>query len=309
MKTFTRIATASLALAAGLALTGCASETTPEGAGDDALTVAVVTPYLGNAATKEVIDLFEEEGKARGWNVSVVDTAGDMNKLNSAFQDAAAQQPDAIVLGMGDPTQLSLGLKSAADAGIPVFAIDAAPADGIAANVTSDNTDLGEQSATALIDAMGGSGSVVMLTHDPHPGVKARAEGARATFEAAGITILEEKHVNVPGPVDDARASVQDLLSTAGDKFTGIWGGWDEPALGATQALDAAGKTGISVVGVDGQDFALAEIKKGGPFVATVKQDWPAISKQVADLIQAQVVDGQAPAKAQVELPGTLVTK
>ena len=116
---FTRIATASLALAAGLALTGCASETTPEGAGDDALTVAVVTPYLGNAATKEVIDLFEEEGKARGWNVSVVDTAGDMNKLNSAFQDAAAQQPDAIVLGMGDPTQLSLGLKSAADAGRP----------------------------------------------------------------------------------------------------------------------------------------------------------------------------------------------
>lgn len=309
MKTFTRIATAGLALAAGLALTGCASDTSTEAGSDDALTVTVVTPYLSNAATKEVIDLFEADAEGRGWSVSVVDTAGDMNKLNSAFQDAAAQKPDAIVLGMGDPTQLSLGLKSAADAGIPVFAIDAAPADNIAANVTSDNTDLGEQSAQALIDAMGGSGSVVMLTHDPHPGVKARAEGARATFEAAGIEILEEKHVNVPGPVDDARASVQDLLSTAGDKFTGIWGGWDEPALGATQALDAAGKSGIVVVGVDGQDFALAEIKKDGPFVATVKQDWPAIATQVADLIQAQVVDGQAPASAQIELPGTLVTQ
>lgn len=297
----------SVAAVAGLVLTSCA--TGESATSDDAVTVTVVTPYLANAATKEVIELFSDEGEKRGWSVNVVDTAGDMNKLNSAFQDAAAQQPDAIVLGTGDPTQISLGLKSAADAGVPVFAIDAGEADGIAANVTSDNTDLGEQSANALIEAMGGEGSIVMLTHDPHPGVRARAEGARDVFSAAGITVLEEKHVNVPGPVDDARTSIQDVISAQGSKVKGIWAGWDEPALGATQALAAANVSGVSVVGVDGQDFAIAEIDKGGPFVATVKQDWSAIAAKVAELIAALVEDGTLPDQAQYELPGTLVTK
>lgn len=295
---------------ASLALTSCAAENeSSAAAGGDTVTVTVVTPYLANAATKEVIDLFTEDGEELGWNISVVDTAGDMNKLNSAFQDAAAQQPDAIVLGTGDPTQISLGLKAAEDAGVPVFSIDAGETDGIVANVTSDNTDLGEQSANALIDAIGGSGSIVMLTHDPHPGVRARAEGARAVFEEAGITVLEEKHVNVPGPVDDARTSTQDITSSREGELNGIWGGWDEPALGATQALEAAGITSVSVVGVDGQEFAIAEIEKGGPFVATVKQDWPGIAAKITELIEGLVVDGVQPDQAQYELPGTLVTR
>ncbi len=308
MKFVKSLLTLTLAASAAVALAGC-SDTGSSGGGETegSLNVTVVTPYLANAATKEVIELFTADGEARGWNVSVVDTAGDMNKLNSAFQDAAAQQPDAIVLGTGDPTQISLGLKSAADAGVPVFAIDAGEAEGITANVTSDNTDLGEQSANALIDAMGGTGQVVMLTHDPHPGVKARAAGARAVFEEAGIEIIEEKHVNVPGPVDDARTSVQDIMSSRGADVTGIWGGWDEPALGATQALDAAGIDDVPVVGVDGQDFAVAEIEKGGPFVATIKQDWSAIAAKVADLIEATVVDGTQPEQTQFELPGTLI--
>lgn len=311
MKMKRTLATIGLAAAAALTLSSCASDAGgADGAtaNGDGLTVAVVTPYLANATTKEVIDLFTAEGEERGWSVTVEDTASDMNKLNSAFQNAAAQKPDAIVLGMGDPTQISLGLKAAADAEIPVFAIDASENELIAANVTSDNTDLGEQSAHALIDAMGGKGSIVMLTHDPHPGVKARTEGARAVFEEEGITILEAKHVEVPGPVDNARTSVQDLISSRQGEMTGIWGGWDEPALGATQALDAAGVTDVPVVGVDGQDFAIAEIEKGGPFHATVKQDWAAISVQIADLIQAQS-EGTAPEQSQIELPGTLVTK
>lgn len=304
----------ALPVVAALALGACGTDAEPEADGAPqeetaaSVEVAVLTPYLANAATKEVIELFQAEGEERGWEVSVVDTAGDFNKLNSAFQDAAAQGPDAIVLGTGDPAQISLGLNAAADAGVPVFAIDAGAADGIAANVTSDNVDLGEQSANALIDAMGGEGAVVMLTHDPHPGVKARSEGARAVFEEAGIEVLEAKHVEVPGPVEDARASVQDLVSARGGDITGIWGGWDEPALGATQALEAAGVDDVPVVGVDGQDFAIAEIEKGGPFVATVKQDWPAIAERVAELVEAKVVNSEDPAENNVELPGSLVT-
>jgi ribose transport system substrate-binding protein len=304
----TRRFAGAVALALPIALTLSACSAGDSTVADETTSIVVLTPYLSSAATKEAIDEFTAIGESLGWSINVVDTAGDMNKLNSAFQNAAAQKPDAIVLGTGDPTQISLGLKSAAAADIPVFAMDAGQDDLIAANVTSDNTDLGEQSAQALIDLMGGTGSVVMLTHEPHPGVKARAAGARATFESAGITVLEEKHVENPGAVDSARTSMQDIISSRGSSVSGVWGGWDEPALGATQALNAAGVSNVPVVGVDGQDFALAEIDKAGPFKATIKQDWTAVAGKVVALIQDLIDNGTMPTQSQYELPGTLVT-
>ena len=50
------------------------------------------------------------------------------------------------------------------------------------------------------------------------------------------------------------------------------------------------------------------EIDKGGPFVATVKQDWPAIATKIADLVEAKVVDGEDPETNNYELPGSLIT-
>ncbi|OYO18558.1 hypothetical protein CGZ93_14060 [Enemella dayhoffiae] len=291
-----------------LALTGCSggSSGSEGGATAKQVKIAIVTPYLANAATKKAVDEFKSQASPLGWSVSVTDTAGDMSKLNSAFQDAAVQKPSAIVMVSGDPTQASLGLKAAKNAKVPVYTIDAAPVDGVTANVASDNAGLGKMSAESLVASMGGTkGLVVMLTHDPHPGVNARAKGAEKVLTEQGMTI-QKIHVNVPGPVDNARKSVQDAISANGDAIKGIWGGWDEPALGAVQALDAASKK-VPVAGVDGQDFALAEIKKQGNFKSTVAQDWRAISGKVVELIKAQVETGKAPEKNDFQLPGQLL--
>ncbi|TKK91460.1 sugar ABC transporter substrate-binding protein [Herbidospora galbida] len=294
----------SIAVALVLAASGCGSGTAqPPGAP----AISVVTPYLANAATKDVVDKFTAIGERRGWQVTVTDTAGDFSMLNDKIQSAASRRPSAIVLAMGDPTQLTLGLKAAGDNKVPVFAIDAAQADGIAANVTSDNADLGRKSAAALLEAIGGSGNVAMFGHDPHPGVRARAAAARAEFDKAGVTVVTVKHVPVPGPVEGARKLTTDLLAVTPD-LKGIWAAWDEPALGATQAIRQAGRMGIAVVGVDGQDFALAEIQKAGPFYATVKQDWDAVALKVADLITDQLA-GKAPTQREYALPGTTIAR
>jgi ribose transport system substrate-binding protein len=294
-------------LAAGLLVTAAACA---EPASADRPTVAVITAYLANAATKEVVEDFQAAGEKRGWKVTVTDTAGDFNALNSKMVNAANEKVSAIVLGMGDPQQMGLGLRAAGDASVPVVAIDAAAADGIAANVTSDNDDLGRQSAEALVEAVGGKGRIAMLTHDPHPGVRARAAAAKAVFEKAGLQVVASKHVAVPGPVEAARKVTDDLLTayTGANALNGIWAGWDEPALGATQSIEQAGRSAVAVVGVDGQDFALAEIEKGGPFRATVKQDWSGVADKAAGLVE-DLLNGKAAAEKQYTLPGTLVTQ
>ena len=301
-----------LAIVILASLAACTPVVSPAGgaSGAASATVAVVTPYMANATTKYAIDQFEQYGEAKGWNVTVTDTNADFNLLVSRIEDAVTQQVDAIVLGMGDPAQMTKGLEAAAAAGIPVFGLDAGNGPGVVLNITSDNGQLGQETAHFLAEAIGGEGAVVLFTHDPHPGVRARAEAAAAEFATyPGITVVEKKHIEVPGPVDFARSTTQDLLTAYpndGD-IAGIWAGWDEPALGATQAIEAAGRSGIAVVGIDGTDFARAEIGKGGAFVASIAQDFDGMAQQLAEIIAAYLA-GEAPASESVQIPGVLVT-
>ena len=306
-----------LAVACGAApattSTGTAGTDAPAGAAAPATAgkkINVVTPYMANATTKFAIERFQEYGKAKGWEVTVVDTNSDFDALVGRIQDAVTQKADAIVLGMGDPAQMTKGLEAAKAANIPVFGLDAGNAEGVLLNITSDNAALGKTSADALAKAIGEKGNVVMFTHDPHPGVRARAAAAEEALKAyPNITIIEKRHVEVPGPVDNARTMMQNLLTANPDKgsIAGVWAGWDEPALGAVQALEAAGRSSeTAVVGVDGTDFAKAEIAKNGPFKATVAQDFDTMAKQLADLID-QDLQGQQPAKDLYLVPGTLI--
>ncbi len=300
----------ALALAAACAPAAAPAPSTPAPQAPSAKRIALVTPYMANATTKQVIDLYVKYAKEKGWDVAVTDTAGDFDKLVSAIQNAVTQKVDAIVLGMGDPAQMTKGLKAAQEANIPVFGIDAGVAPEVVANVTSDNEALGTMSAEDLVQRIAKKGNVVMFTHDPHPGVNARAKAAAAVFaKYPDIKVVEKKHINVPGPVDNARKIMQDLLTAYPDKgsIAGVWGGWDEPALGATQALVAAGRTEIAVVGIDGTDFAVAEIKKGGPFKSTVAQDWDGIARKTVELME-NYFKGQKPDKNLYTLPGKLIT-
>ncbi len=269
--------------------------------------IAVVTPYMANATTAYVIKQFKDYTESEGWTVSVADTAGDFGLLVSRIEDAVAQNVDAIVLGMGDPVQMTKGLEAAAAANIPVFGLDAGVTEGVLLNVTSDNTDLGYRSAEELVEAINGKGNVILFTHDPHPGVRARAAGAAETLEKyPDIAIIEKIHIEVPGPVENARKVMEDLLTAHPEDgaIVGVWAGWDEPAYGATQAIEKAGKgEAIKVVGIDGTDFAKAEIDNKGPFVATIEQDFDGMAKMLVGLMKDHF-QGKQPEKKWYMIPG-----
>jgi ribose transport system substrate-binding protein len=109
--------------------------------------------------------------------------------------------------------------------------------------------------------------------------------------------------------LDNARKISEDLLNAYPDKdsIAGIWAGWDEPAMGAVQAIDKAGRNEIKVVGIDGTAFAKAEIAKKGSFIATVAQDFDGMAAKVTDLIDAYF-KGTKPVSESVLIPGKLVT-
>jgi ribose transport system substrate-binding protein len=63
----------------------------------------------------------------------------------------------------------------------------------------------------------------------------------------------------------------------------------------------------VVVTGVDGQDFARAEVAKGGNWVATVAQDWPAISTQLLTIIEDYYA-GNKPTEQVFFVPGAIIT-
>jgi ribose transport system substrate-binding protein len=307
-------AAGAVALTAALAACGdSSSATSPSASGSAAAgaakTVAIVSPYLSQQpATKEVVDKFTADAKAKGWTVTTVDTNNDFAKMNTEITRAVNQKVSAVVLGMGDPKQLGPGLSAAKRANIPVIGLDAGVADGITANVTSDNKFLGETSAKAMIDAIGGKGSVLMFTYDDFEPVRVRGQAAKAYFAAQGIKVMDYVRIDAPNGLADAKAKAKDALAKyPAGKISGIWCAWDQAANGAYQAVEAAGRTDVKVTGVDGQDFALAAIEKKGAWVATVKQDWTGIAAKATDVLGA-VFDGKAPAEQQNLVPGQLVT-
>src|SRR5690349_22302413 len=81
--------------------------------------VAVITPYLAQPGTQFYVEGFQAAAKAKGWEVNVIDTKGDVAAVISRIEDVVTQKVDAIVINV-DPSQVKAGLQSAKDAKIPV---------------------------------------------------------------------------------------------------------------------------------------------------------------------------------------------
>ncbi len=280
-----------------------------DGAAAEGGTIAIVSPYYAaQPATKEVVDAFTERAEADGYEVSLVDTNNDLTAVNGEIETAVSQNADVVVLGMGDPLEFGPGLDAAVEAGIPVFGLDAGAVDGVTANITSDNDFLGRESAQAMIDAVGEGGTVAIIHFDPFEPVRLRGAAARALFEEAGITVVEDVQGDPADSTGFAKTTSLDWLNKYPEgELDGIWAGWDASALGAFQATQEAGRTEVVVTGVDGQDFAREEVAKGENWIVTVRQDWQGIANQAVDVITAYLA-GTDPSGQTIVVEGEVLT-
>jgi ribose transport system substrate-binding protein len=302
------VAAISLLALAGAAFAGpVAAQDEMSGAGKS---LAVITPfYASQPATKEAVDTFIADAEARGYDTKMVDTANDNAAVSGEITSAIAQDFDAIILAAAFSQEIGEGLAAAGEAGVPVFGLDAGGvADPMLANVTTDPGELGSLSAQEIVTALDGSGTVAMIHFDPFEPVRLRAVTATDLFEANGIEIVEYIQGDPADATGFAKATVQDLLVKYPEgELDAVWAGWDATALGAFQATQEIDRSDVLVTGVDGQDFAVAEVAKGGNWIATVRQDWPAISSTLVDIVDAHFA-GTDPVEKNVFVPAELIT-
>lgn len=297
----------------GLAFAAAALVAGSTGAALAQAKVAVVTPYMAQPGTQAYVEAFQAVAKEKGWNVNVIDTAGDVAAVISRIEDVVNQGVDAIVINV-DPTQVTAGLQTAKDANIPVVGMDAGSDPLLATNVTSDGVAMAEETANYVVKRISGEGNVVMFVFDAFPPVQVRGAKADEIFAATpGIKVLDRITPDVSdGGIADSRAKMDAVLAANPEpgSIKAVWAAWDQPALGALQAIEAAGRQGegIVITGIDANPQAREEVAKGGNFEATVAQDFAGIGTATAEAV-AGLLDGKAPESAVIYVPTKLVTK
>lgn len=275
--------------------------------------IIIVTPFLAQPGTQAMIKGFEQRADEKGWSVNTVDTAGDVAAVVSRIEDVVTQKVDAIVINVA-PQQIEPGLQTAADAGIPVIGLDAGNNPLLVTNVTSNGYAMAAETAAYVADRIGGAGNVVMFVFDAFPSVQKRDVVADAIFaNYPEIKVLDRVTPDVQdGGIADSRAKMEAILAANPEpgSIKAVWAAWDQPALGALQAIEAAGREGegIVITGMDANPQARDAIASDGNFEASVAQDFQAIGFKTADILE-QTLKGNLPSLPVVYVPTRFVTK
>jgi ABC-type sugar transport system substrate-binding protein len=212
----------------------------------------------------------KDEAAKRGIQLVVTDAQGQTAKQVADVEDLIARHVNVILLAPREFEGLAPALQAAKAAKIPVILVDRA-ASGTAGQdyvtlLASNFVEQGRRAAEWLAAQTNGTASIVELSGTPGASVATdRAQGFRDELaKHPGMKIVASQTGNFSRAT--AQGVMQNIAQSLGKKITAVYAHNDEMALGATQALVAAGlKPGseVKVVSIDGERAALEAIDRG----------------------------------------------
>lgn len=218
--------------------------------------------------------------------------AGKMIAQVKALREAKA---GAVVAAPVDPASLAPALKEMIWAGAYVGTVVPPPAVSLL-NAPQYLTGrvLGDAAARYVRDKLKGKAKVVLLTHDSLQFLAPRFTAMRdALNELPGVTIVADIS---PLTVDESGGAAMMRTVLLANPDIDVVLGADTVVLGALDALRAAGKARPDqfLGGIDGEPRAVAEIKAGGPYKASVSLASPvfgyAMGQHAADWLEGKSI-------------------
>lgn len=229
------------------------------------------------------------------------------------IQTLIAQKPDAIIEQLGNLDVLNPWLKKIKNAGIPLFTIDTATPLAIN-NTTSDNFFIGEGIAVQMVKDIGGKGNILVFNgFYSVPVCAIRYDELKEVLKYyPEVKIIQpELRDVIPNTVQSAYRDVTDMLTKNPDKgsISAIWSCWDVPQVGASQAVESAGRMEIKTYGIDGSPDVVKMVADPKSAAGAVMAQQPSeIGKTAADNV-ARYLNGEKDLPPFTFVPAVLVTK
>jgi ribose transport system substrate-binding protein len=234
-------------------------------------------------------------------------------KQKDQVADFIVNNVSAIVLTPCNSKSIGTSIAEANRAGIPVFTADiACLAEGVdvVCHVATDNYGGGRLAAKAVIEVLGGTGTVAIIDHAEVESVILRTKGFREEMEKArkerGVTCDIVATVPGGGVKDKSFKATEDVLQ-ANPELDVVFAINDPSALGALAAVEKAGRAErIRIVGFDGEIEACQAIKEGRIY-ADVVQHPKEIARKTVDAIVRYMNGEEIP--REILIPVTLYRK
>lgn len=269
-----------VALAAGCSPS--ATTTVPAAAGRPK--VAVVISTLNNPWFVVLGETARARADELGYEATIFNSENDTAKEAAHFENALAGGCRAILFNATDSDGSIANVRRARAAGVPVFCIDREinATDAATCQILSDNHGGCVALGQAFVEQLGEKGTYVEIlgylgdnnAHnrskgfhevvDSYPDLKMVAQQAADFDRAKALEVMET------------------LLQRHGDGLDAVFCGNDSMAMGAFQALTAAGRGDVKVFGFDGAD-EVVKLIAAGKVAATGMQFPKKMARQAAE--------------------------
>ena len=271
---------AFLAGAAAIALATLAAPAHAEGNGK---LIAIITASLNNPFFVQVANAADAEAKKLGYTTLVLSNDDDAAKQDQEIDNIISRKAVALILDNAGSDASIAAVEKAKKAGIPAFLVDREiNKTGVAvAQIVSNNYQGATLGAQEFVKALGEKGRYVELVGreaDVNAGV--RSKGYHDVLDQyPDLKMLDRQSAN--WIQTEAYTKMESILQAHPD-LEGVIAGNDTMALGASAALQAAGKTKVHVVGLDGSNDARDAVL-AGKMDATVLQPITQIAIMAVD--------------------------
>jgi ribose transport system substrate-binding protein len=238
---------------------------------DDQLKIGLSISTLNNPFFVSLKEGAEKEAKSQGTEIITVDAQNDSAKQVSDIEDLIQKGVNVLIVNPADSDAIKAAIESANNANIPVITVDRSANGGtVVSHIASDNVAGGQMAGDFILEKLGKKGKVVELEGIPgSSAARERGEGFHKAIDAvADIQVVAKQAADF----DRAKGlTVMENILQGNKDIQAVFAHNDEMALGALQALDAAGMKDVIVVGFDATDDAVKAVNDG-KMAATVAQ-------------------------------------
>ena len=242
-----------------------AGEKAPKGTPENKWVIGISQPTMTHPIRKSA-NIIIEDWLVDHPNVEIIVTDGQLNanKQIADIEDLIAKRVDMILVAAHQSPTLVGVLQQAKDAGIPVIAFDRLLTDPSVqvSEVINDDYQAGRTAVELLVEGMGTKGKIAIIEGTPGGAVTINRQDGfmHDIVNYPDIEIVAD----IPASFQRVQAvDVFENILQANPDITGVFCHNDEMALGVCKVLKDAGKTGVTVVGRDGQKDALESIMAG----------------------------------------------
>lgn len=196
--------------------------------------------------------------------VQVFTANGSAETQSTQLQEIINQEFDAIIIHPVDTAGSASLTTKAEEAGINVFHLNVGPEAVHSGGLENSSYNLGALAAKDAIERTGGAAKCVAI--GPPVALSSIALGVNGFQEtlatASGMEFLESQAGD--WTTENANAIMRDLLSKYNNDIQVVFAHNDQMAIGAAQAIEAAGLTGkILIYGADGSEDGVQYIADG----------------------------------------------